>query len=693
MTTQEVKRKLTAILSADVKGYSRLMGEDEKGTVRTLNVYKEVTTGMIQHHHGRVVDATGDNLMAEFASVVDAVESSVEIQKELKTRNAELPENRKMEFRIGINLGDVIEEEGRIYGDGVNIAARIESLAEGGGICISGTAFDQVRNKLDLGYEYLGEQTVKNIPLPIRVYKVLMDPGAAGKVIGEKKAKSKQWKSAAIGLVVILIVVAAAVVIWKLYTPSAPKQEVASKEKITAPVPEKPSAVPPLAEVPAKEKIAVEVVPKERIKSPPSEKVSKTTTPPPPKEEVALKEKMAFPLPDEPSIAVLPFVNMSEDPKQEFLSDGITEEIITALSKVRHLFVISRQSTFSYKGKPVKVKQVSEELGVRYVLEGSLQRSGDRIRINAQLIDALTGRHIWAERYNRDLTDLFALQDEITIKILTAIRVKLTEGEQGSRSEKYFKGKKGLDCYLKLLEGVNYLQGYSIDGTRMGRRIAEEAIEMCPENPMIYLLISWVNYLEYWLGLGKSPRESIEKGIELAEKALAMDDSLPAAHGYLSLFYTLKREYDKSIAEGERAVALEPGAAHRHVQYGMSLLLGGQPEESIPVFQKAIRLNPLGESSNFHNLGHAYRMTGRFEEAVSAYNKALQRAPDNIFAHLGLAATYIIMGREQEARAEAAEILRISPKFSVDSYAKRLTYKDQSVIDNYVDALRKAGLK
>jgi len=693
MTTQEVKRKLTAILSADVKGYSRLMGEDEKGTVRTLNVYKEVMTGMIQHHHGRVVDATGDNLMAEFASVVDAVESSVEIQKELKTRNAELPENRKMEFRIGINLGDVIEEEGRIYGDGVNIAARIESLAEGGGICISGTAFDQVRNKLDLGYEYLGEQTVKNIPLPIRVYKVLMDPGAAGKVIGEKKAKSKQWKSAAIGLVVILIVVAAAVVIWKLYTPSAPKQEVASKEKITAPVPEKPSAVPPLAEVPAKEKIAVEVVPKERIKSPPSEKVSKTTTPPPPKEEVALKEKMAFPLPDEPSIAVLPFVNMSEDPKQEFLSDGITEEIITALSKVRHLFVISRQSTFSYKGKPVKVKQVSEELGVRYVLEGSLQRSGDRIRINAQLIDALTGRHIWAERYNRDLTDLFALQDEITMKILTAIRVKLTEGEQASRVDKYFKGGQGLDCYLKLLEGSNYIWGSNIKDTKVARRIVEEAIEMCPEVPMAYSMLGVVNQMEYWLGLGKSPRESIEKGIELAQKALAMDDSLPAAHCLLSNFYTLKREHEKAIAEGERAVALDLGGAFAHLAYGMSLNYGGRSEEAIPVLQKAIRLNPLGETGYFLHLGHAYRVMGRFEEAVSAYNKALQRAPDNIFAHLGLAATYIIMGREQEARAEAAEILRISPKFSVDSYAKRLTYKDQSVIDNYVDALRKAGLK
>jgi adenylate cyclase len=300
---------------------------------------------------------------------------------------------------------------------------------------------------------------------------------------------------------------------------------------------------------------------------------------------------------------------------------------------------------------------------------------------------------MWAERYNLDLTDLFTVQDEITKKILTAIRVKLTEGEQGSRPEKYFKGKQGLDCYLKFLEGLSYLQGYNIDGTRVGRRIAEEAIQMCPDNPSIYVLMSWANYLEYWLGLGKSPQESIQKGIEMGQRALAMDDSLPLAHGLISMLYTLKREYDKSIAEGERAVDLEPGGARAHLCYGMSLHYGGRPEEAIPVLQRAIRLNPLGETSAFLHLGHAYRAIGRFEEAVSEYKKTLQRTPNNIFAHLALAATYSMMGREQEAGAEAAEVLRLNPKFSVDSYAKRLAFKDQSVTDNFVDALRKAGLK
>ena len=682
MTTQEVKRKLAAILSADVKGYSRLMGEDEKGTVRTLNAYKEVMTGQIQHYRGRVVDAPGDNVLAEFGSVVDAVECAVEIQKELKTRNSELPENRRMEFRIGVNLGDVIEDREQILGDGVNIAARLESLSEAGGICISGTAFDQVENKLSLGYEYLGEQTVKNIAKPVRVYKVLMEPEAAGKVIGEKKAKPRTWQFATVGLVIGLIVVVAAIVVWKFYITPAPQPEVTQKGKTVATQPEKPPATTPLSP---------EVAPK--VTPPLPEKVTKHAPPPVPKMEVASKEKMAFSLPDGPSIAVLPFVNMSGDPKQEFLSDGITEEIITALSKVPHLFVISRQSTFSYKGKPVKVKQVSEELGVRYVLEGSVQRSADRIRINAQLIDALTGRHIWAERYNRDLTDLFALQDEITMKILTAIRVKLTEGEQASTFGKYFKGKQGLDCYLKILEGYKYLEGHNAEDNRAARRIAEEAIAICPELPPAYVLLGLVHSMEYWTSSGKSSQDSIEKGIEAAQKALALDDSNASAHALLGDFYWLKREYDKAISEGERAIALAPGEAVVHIMYAKNLVFAGRSEEAIPLFQKAIRLNPVGTTNLYLNFGHALRMTGKFEEAVSAYRKSIQLSPDNILTHNSLAATYSMMGREKEARAEAAEVIRINPKFSVDLFAKRQVYKDQSEINKLVDALRKAGLK
>jgi adenylate cyclase len=634
MTTQEVKRKLAAILSADVKSYSRLMGEDEEWTLRTLNAYREVMRGLIHQHRGRVIDTAGDSVLAEFASVVDAVQCAVEIQQVLRAKNAMLPENRRMEFRIGINLGDVIEEGEKIYGDGVNIAARLEGLAEAGGICVSGSAYEQIENK-PLRYEYLGEHEVKNIAKPVRVYRARIEPEAVPPKLGEeKKPIGNRLSKVALAIIGIVVIAGAATFYQFLLRPSPSKTEVASKEK------------------------------------------------------------MAFPLPDVPSIAVMPFVNMSGDPKQEFLCDGMTEEITTALSKIRQLFVISRQSTFSYKGKPVKVKQVSEELGVRYVLEGSVQKSGDRIRINTQLIDALKGHHIWAQRYDRDLTDLFALQDDITIKVLRAIQVKLTEGETAYR-DKYFRGKRGLDCYLKMMEARSYLRAYNIEDTRVGRRVTEEMVEMLPENPWSYLMLAYVHLVEYWLGIGKSPRESVERGMELAQKALAMDDSLWAVHGLLSRFYTIKREYEKSIVEGERAVTLDPGGAESNLAYGASLIHGGRPEEAIPVLQKVLRLDPLGSPSTFNHLGLALRNTGRYEQAVSAFKKVLQRAPNHFLAHLGLAGTYSMMGREKEARAEAEEILRINPKFSLDRWKETqgALFKDQSETDKVVDALRKVGMK
>ena len=400
---ERAKRKLTAILSADVKGYSRLMGEDELVTIRTLEDYRALMAEGIRKYRGRVVDSPGDNVLAEFASVVDAVESAVEIQKDLETKNAELSQNRRMEFRIGINLGDVVEEGERIYGDGVNIAARIEGLAEGGGICISRSAYGQVKNKLNFGYEYLGEHSVKNIAEPVQVYRVLMEEEAAGKVIGEEKLKPKHWRWAAIGGVAVLILVAGALSIWTFYF--------------------RPAFEP------------------------------------------ASEERMAFPLPDRPSIAVLPFDNMSDDPKQEYFSDGITEEIITALSKTPKMLVIARNSTFSYKGKAVKVNQVAEELGVRYVLEGSVRKAGDRVRVTAQLIDAITGHHLWAERYDRDLKDIFVLQDEITKGIITALQVKLTVGE-GARL--LAKGTKNIEAYLKLLQGTEYLLRMDKEGNILG---------------------------------------------------------------------------------------------------------------------------------------------------------------------------------------------------------------------------------
>ena len=495
-----------------------------------------------------------------------------------------------MEFRIGVNLGDVVEEGDTILGDGVNIATRVQSLAEAGGICITGTAYDQIKNKLALGYEYVGEQTVKNIKEPVRIYRVLMEPGV-------------QMPAGGV--------------------------------------------------------------------------------------EVASKEKMAFPLPDKPSIAVLPFVNMSKDPEQEYFSDGMTEEIITALSKVPNLFVIARNSTFTYKGKPVKVKQVSEELGVRYVLEGSVQKSGNRVRITAQLIDALSGHHLWAERYDRDLKDIFALQDEITMKVITALQVELTAGEMAGVIAK---GTKNIDAFIKYLRAFELSNRLTKEGNAQARKILEEAVALDPEYPRLYMGLAFTHIYDVWHGTTESPDQSLARAFELAQKAISLDDSNAAAYSVLGTIYAMKRQYDQAIAKGKRAISLDPNSADNFMQLGWILNWAGRAEEAILYIQNAIRLNPLPPSSYFVNLAVAYRDSGQYEKAIEVSKRALQREPNSQFPYIHMAISYIRLGREEEARAAAAEILRINPEFSLERYAKILPFS-QPVADRVVEDLRKAGLK
>jgi adenylate cyclase len=631
MTGQEVKRKLAAVLSADVKGYSRLMGEDEEGTIRTLNTYKEAMSNLIQQQRGRVVDAPGDNVLAEFGSVVDALRCAVDIQKELKNRNAQLSENRRMEFRIGVNLGDVVEEKDKLFGDGVNIAARMESLADGGGICISGTAYDQVENKLSLGYKYLGEQTVKNIAKPVRAYQVLMEPKAVGKVFGERKARRVQWHWAIIGFVVAIIGVIAAAVIWKHYPSSTLKLD------------------------------------------------------------VALKEKMVLPLPDKPSIAVLPFVNVSKDPKQEFLSDGITEDIISALSQIPTLFVIASQSTFTYKGKPVKIQQVGEDLGVRYVLEGSVQRSGDTLRVTAQLIDATTGHHLWSERYDREMKGIFALQDDITMKVISALQVKLMEGEHARLLSK---GTKNLEAYLKFLQAREIFFTVTKEGNIQARRLLEEVIALDPQFAPAYVVLGWITVMDVAVGLSKSSSESYKQAFELAKKAVAMDDSFSGAHSLLGFLHvTMGRQYDRSIAECERGIALAPNSASAHIWMGQVLMFAGRHEEAVQHSEQALRLDPIPPGWYYRILGLAYFHAGRYEEAIAAHKKSLNRAPNDLLTRIALTTAYSWSGRFEEARAQAAEVMRINPKFSVEERAKSGLYKNQADLEHYLEGLRKAGLK
>jgi adenylate cyclase len=626
MPEDSVKRKLTAILCADVKGYSRMMGEDEVGTFHTLSDYLEIINTIIKTHHGRVFSSPGDAIIAQFASVVDAVECAVEIQNKIETKNADVPEDRKMRFRIGVNLGDVIEKEEQIYGDGVNIAARIETLAEPGKVSISKNVYRNVRNKIKFGYEYQGEHQVKNITEPLRVYKVLTAPEHAGQLIGEPKVPKRLSKKSYISIFVVLALVAAAAV-WYFY-PRVPEIEPASVEK------------------------------------------------------------MAYPLPDKPSIAVLPFDNMSGDPEQDYFSDGISEEIITSLAKTDQLFVIARNSTFTYKGKPVKVKQVAEELGVRYVLEGSVRKSEDRVRITAQLIDAVAGEHLWAERYDRDLKDIFALQDEITIKIVTALQIKLTEGEQARLWGKEFKN---LDVYLKFMEVGSLFQKSTKETLIRAGQVAQEIVDMAPESKWGYVMLAWYNWNLAWRG--QSPRESIAKAFKLVQKALTIDKSDSNSHTVIGNIYLLMRQYEKAIAAGEQAVALEPNGALAHVVLGITLCYAGRIDEGINKVKQSIRLNPSPAHWSFLTLGRCYRQKGQYEEALTAYKKALQINQDDLLNHLSLAAIYVLLDRQEEAEAAAKKVLEINPKFSVERFSKTAPYKNQADLKLFVDALNKAGLK
>lgn len=624
MAEQGFKRKLTTIFNADVVGYSRLMEDNEEATIQALNTYRDSMSTLIQQHGGRVVDMTGDNLMAEFASVVDAVKCAVETQKEIDERNADLPENRRMLFRIGVNLGDVVEEGDRIYGDGVNIAARLEGLAEGGGICISGTAYDQLKNKLELGYEYLGEHSVKNITAPVRVYKVLMEPEAAGKLIGEKR-KTKRWMAVAVA-VVLLIGLAG----WYLYIQQTKRIEPASVEK------------------------------------------------------------MAHPLPDKPSIAVLPFVNLSGDSGQEYFSDGITEHIITSLSKVPYIFVIARNSTFAYKGKPIKIQQIAEELAVRYVLEGSIQRSDDRVRITVQLIDATTGHHLWADNYDRQVKDIFALQDEIAMKIMAELQVELSAADLGRISSIKTTN---LKAYEKYLKGSEHLFHRTEADTLEARRLAQEAINIDSEYAGAYLLLGWTHLDDIWFNRTKDRAKSLQTAEELAQKAIDLSGQDADTHRLLSSVFLLGNQHEKAIIEAQKAVELSPNSANCNFWYGLTLRYADRNDEAILFLEKAIRLNPIAPLNYLNNLAFAYAFSEQYEKAIPLWNSAIKRNPDYLFAYWGLTYAYQMSGNETKAREAAAEVLRIKPDFSVAQDAEKTNpIKNVERKKRLAEALRKAGL-
>jgi len=632
MPQEGFKRKLTAILSADVEGYSRLMGEDEEATIRTLTTYRNAIAKLVQQYRGRVVDSPGDNILSEFTSAVDAVNCAVEIQRELAELNAGLPDNRKMEFRIGINVGDVVEEEGRIYGDGVNIAARVESLSEAGGICISGRAYDQVSNKLGLEYENLGEHQVKNISTPIRVYRVLSYPGAAAhRISSAKKAVAKKW-SRMLAVAVTAFVVVGAAAVWHFYF--RPTGEVTSVEK---------AALSP---------------------------------------------------PDKPSIAVLPFDNLSDDPKQEYFADGMTDELITDLSKISGLLVISRNSSSAYKGKTVNVRQVAEELNVRYVLEGSIQRAGDRVRIRAQLIDGTTDHHMWAESYDGVMENIFDLQDEITQKIAAVLAVKLTATEQNRFANKETTNIKAYDAFVK---GWEHLHRETPDDIVQAISFFKEAIELDPVYSRAHAALAWTYFsvsLRFeWQAFVN--RYDLAKLIARKHLELAMRNPTSTAHLVASKMALFRRQYDDSVTHAQLALAFDANDPDANLNMAEVLMATGKPAEGLDYVNKTIQLDPRNMAAPLSAAGMAHFIMGDLQKAATMTERAINHNPTILSRYERLSAIYGLLGRNQDAQTAYDKSLKA---WAYGFMPADLNYimsffliKDRQVADRYAEGLVKAG--
>ncbi len=588
MARKNTERRLAAILSAYVVGYRRRMEADEEATVQALRAYRELMDGLVADHRGRVFGSAGDSVIAEFASPLEAVRCAVDIQRDLEARNAGLPEDRRMRLRIGVNLGDVIVEGDNLLGDGVNIAARLEGLAEPGGICISNKVQAEVGNKLDLGYEFQGEQRVKNIAESVGVWRVLTAPEAAGQVYGEKISRAAPWRMAAIAAAVVLAVGAAAAVTW--LKPWAPTIEPASIER------------------------------------------------------------MAFPLPDKPSIAVLPFANLSDDPGQDSFADGMTDDLITDLSRVSGLFVISRNSVFVYRNMSVNIRQVAEDLGVRYVLEGSVRRAGDQVRVNAQLIDATTGGHVWADRYDGDVADIFSVQDTFIRKIVKALAVNLTEEEQEeialgqtSNIEAREVFQKGWDSYLR----------YSADDNALAIDQFLAAVELDPDYGRAYAGLG-LAYLRGCQLRWNGPLDmSVAMANGMASRYLAKTKSRPSSLATVaaSRINLYNNQYKVALTEATRAIAQDPNDPEGYIAMAWAMITTGEPAPGLELVERAMRLNPT--YPNYYVLAQAmaHFTLGDLEKAAEVLATALERDRGATELAPALAATYARLGRREEAHA------------------------------------------
>jgi TolB-like protein/class 3 adenylate cyclase/Tfp pilus assembly protein PilF len=585
LASARAERRLAAILAADVAGYSRLMGADEEGTLRRLKAHRmELVDPKITEHRGRIVKTTGDGMLVEFASVVDALRCAVEVQRGMVDRNTEVPQDKRIEFRVGINVGDIIIDGDDIFGDGVNVAARLEGLAEPGGICISRKVRDEVRDKLDLAFEDMGEQQVKNIVRPVRVFRITDG--------------------------------------------SSPTANVTSK---------------------------------------------------------------SLPLPDKPSVAVLPFQNMSGDPEQEYFSDGMTEEIITALSRVKWFFVIARNSTFTYKGRAVDVARVGRELGVKYVLEGSVRKAGNRVRVTAQLIEAMNGYHVWADRFDGELANVFDLQDQVTESVVGAIEPSLTLAEIERAKAKPTENLSAYDLYLRALPNF---YTYTKAGSEEALRLLRRAVSLDPGYAVAKAFAAFCIVLRENQRFIDDDSE-IEEGIRLAREALdtARDDPTVLHFAGLTLS-ALAQDYEAGLAALDRALALNVNSAQALSQSGFVRAFVGDWRTAIEHFTRAIRLSPLdqGMSYTLDGLALAHMMAGDYEEALKFAMRSLREMPRNASAHRHVAASLALLGRSEEARAAMPALLAVTPSLTISSMRKGSPFRDAAFLERYMWGLKEAGL-
>jgi len=626
-----MERRLVTILAADVVEYSRLVGEDEEGTLRTLGVCRAVIDGLVTEHSGRVFGSAGDSVVAEFASPVEAARCAVNIQRDLEHRDSDLPDDRRMRFRIGINLGDVIVEGDNLLGDGVNVAARLEGLAEPGGICISGDVYRQVESKLDIAFQDLGELQVKNIAKPLHVYRVLLDGASTENKVAAIRPQTNRWR---VGMAVAaLAAVIGAIAVWYLVLPSD---------------------TPPTVTVSSK-----------------------------------------------PSIAILPFTNMSDDASQEYFVDGMTEDLITDLAKIESLFVIARNTVFTYKGKSVVVPDVARELGVIYVLEGSVRRIGDRVRINTQLIDGASGAHIWAERYDGTLADIFALQDKVTGEIVAQLQITLTPDEQERQARKDTDNPQAHDAYLR---GRQYYRRFTPEDFVEAIPHFKRAVELDPDYGQAWAALAsvyWVSYRkEYaWTLIVNPHRDEFVSLLGAQQKAeqylaQAMQNPTPLAHQVESQMFWNFRQFDKAIGEAERAIALDPNDPEGHLGVAWALIFAGRAEAAIASAENGVRLDPHFPASYLFALGTAQLLLHRYAVAEMTLKRALKLSPGEMEILVPLTVAIAQLGRPEEARLSLQKYsdFRILYEPRVETYMESWPFKREVDVRLFGGGLLKAGL-